>query len=1229
MSQEKNPSPSPKKQTSAAASKTPAEPVIVPPLFRRIDWWTFGLTTLLIFIGYMWTLSPDVTLEDSGELAVASDYAGVPHPPGYPVWTLYTWFFTVILPFSNIAWRVAVSSAVAGALACGLIGLIVSRGSSMILESITALKNIDRKVENSICISAGFVAALLMGFNGYMWSQAVIVEVYTLSVLSLMGVLCMMLRWMYAPHQRRYLRWALFFFGLCLTNHMSLLVAAIGIEIGILVASRNLGRDLFLGNFIIYVVVLILKGKGMVSPLENNPPLFAFFNVIGVGSLAVFAWAWISTEKFLTEWKEAFILGGMWLLGAAFYLYMPLASMSNPPMNWGYARTAEGFMHALKRGQYESVRPATSLPTFIQQTFMYGQGAAEEFTVVYLLIALVPIWFLVRMQQREKAWLIGLLGIGFCLSMILLFLLNPALDRQSKELHRVFFTASHVVVAIFIGYGLTLTAGYIVTQYKTSRLVLLAGGGIAVLASLYNLAKVTTTFFAESGHGGVSLLFHGIGRALTTGQNILPVGGALILLGCALVFLVVIALSKTQVKLPIILAAFVLMPIPSIFSHWADNEQRGHMYGYWFGHDMFTPPFGIYPEMTRDAVLFGGTDPGRFNPTYMIFSESFTPAEKKHDEKFDRRDVYLITQNALADQTYLNYIRAHYNRSAQIDPPFFVDFFKTKALKSLDTLFLGIGDKIEKKRRTFTSWFEEDHFTDLNSLAAKLKAKGDPLSAYIVENLAADTQELLGSPDDKLRSRLARDLNKLIDREKLYDTNRFAKVELSARTQHFVRENPQSHTRVRLNRILLEEAYPKEIAKSLGGVYPDFEILTPTPDDSQKAFNDYLLDADRRQKLGQLKPGEDFRNEGGRVQVSGQVAVMNINALLTKVIFDKNPTHEFFIEESFPLEWMYPYLSPYGIIMKINRQPLAEMTQEMVDKDHKFWSQFSERLIGNWITYDTPVSNICAWAEKTYLRRDFEGFTGDRKFIRDDNAQKAFSKLRSSIGGVYSWRTDSRNVRNPVENQRMMKEADFTFKQAFAYCPYSPEAVYRYVNLLLAMNRLEDAVLIVNTCKKFDPYNPQIDALLKDLERMRGMSRSGLDLNQVMAQVAQLMQSQQTGAAFQLLDQAALSAQNDPNALMNLAQLYLQYGNPQKSEAVIQRMVTVMPTSGEGWYNLAGLQAIQGKVAPAAQSLKRAIQLSRERRLKDPNAIDLAKHAQTDPNFNNIRNTPQFQEAIK
>ena len=158
-----------------------------------------------------------------------------------------------------------------------------------------------------------------------------------------------------------------------------------------------------------------------------------------------------------------------------------------------------------------------------------------------------------------------------------------------------------------------------------------------------------------------------------------PIYANLLLVAIALAFVLALVLYRQRGPLLITLGLFAAMPLYSGLSHWFDSDQRNHWFGYWFGHDMFTPPFKgadgkpLYPEMTKDAVLFGGTDPGRFCPTYMIFCESFTPhdCQPPEDQNFDRRDVYIITQNALADGTYLYYIRAHYNRSTQIDPPFF------------------------------------------------------------------------------------------------------------------------------------------------------------------------------------------------------------------------------------------------------------------------------------------------------------------------------------------------------------------------------------------------------------------------------------------------------------------------------------------------------------------------------------------------------------------------------
>jgi hypothetical protein len=188
---------------------------------------------------------------------------------------------------------------------------------------------------------------------------------------------------------------------------------------------------------------------------------------------------------------------------------------------------------------------------------------------------------------------------------------------------------------------------------------------------------------------------------------------------------------------------------------------------------------------------------------------------------------------------------------------------------------------------------------------------------------------------------------------------------------------------------------------------------------------------------------------------------------------------------------MFPYLTPFGIIMKINRQPLPELTEDIVQRDHEFWSQFSTRSVGNWITYDTPVKDIAAFIEKIYLRRDFNGFTGDRKFVHDEDAQKAFSKLRTAIAGVYAWRINDPNNHNPVARARMLKEADFAFRQAFAYCPYSPEVFSRYVNLLLNTQRFDDALIVGLTCLKFDPHNAQVIDVVNHLKEWKRQHPGG------------------------------------------------------------------------------------------------------------------------------------------
>lgn len=1590
------------KAKSADAPPTPPPaseklPAVTPPLFRRIDWMTLLITTLCVWFGYFYTLSPDLGLEDSGELAVASLYAGIPHPPGYPVWTLYTYMWANWLPIGNIAWRVALGEATAGALACGLLGLLVSRGSSMLMEGIAGLKGIIGKWESAICVVTGFVAGLLLGFNGYMWSQSVIVEVYSFSVLSLVATLLFLMRWVYAPHQNRYLLLAFFMYGICVNNHQSLLPIAMGLEALIIAVRPRLGREFLFWNIAIYLALLAMGP----SLLAGNTMVYIFFNIVGLVSIAGWTlisvrekregsgwlgcgivvitallfllskaqiknpttneevaqaaaalakitwlpWAgllgfiglrlWAAVDSlFVTRtrrsgfWAVSIGCGVAFAIGMSFYLYMAIAGMSNPPMQWGYPRTLEGFIHAFTRGQYEKIKPTegtgeglewfTSLLfTYGKQVLMYLDGLDNEFNLICVLIAIGVFLFYRGMQKRERGWLIGLVGIFICLGPMLVFLLSPPPDRQARELVRVFFTASHVVVSIGVGYGMALVAATLATHYQAFRRVGIVLGIVAVDLALYALAVETYSQFtdptiaganlfmnglvkvvfmaltvfcfviatfhlirsAESGESnwvavtsltalgfvtmmisfvlfrgtelsaadatlkgfdyfsailkgnadigtdspamlavakvlavliaavcitssndskrpsdrsvfrgisgavmalsfaltliiimgekisitGIGTFFATLGKVFEAGQFALPVWANLLMLGLAALFLLGMVLWKNRAPLALTLAIFAVMPLQSYMAHWADNEQRGHLFGYWFGHDMFTPPFTdkdgkpIYPEMTRDAILYGGTDPGRFCPTYTIFCESFIPPEcKPRDPKFDRRDVYIITQNALADGTYLNYIRAHYHRSAQkargLDTPFFQEALRSssereenkstnaiaRAASSLDRYFTAVGERIEKNRRAGSSFFTESDFVDLPSFISKLRQPANDFSKLLNSMLSPETQKILASNDASAQKQaLIKDLNAILEKG-LYDDramatntdvqwrllfefeaiagekqrisqlqaqhasgqlsmqqllnlraspqyfqavltqeavtkqriatnqterarlageiqNRLSEsgVPLTAHLKAFILQSPESFTRIRLQRQLIEAAFPKEIAVSKGGVYPDREMYIASPLDSQDCFSEYLNDAQRRLQAGQLKPGEDVKVVGGRVQVSGQVAVMAINGLLTKVMFEKNPDNEFFVEESFPLDWMYPHLTPFGVIMKINRKPLTTFTEDIFERDHQFWSQYSERLIGNWITYDTPVSNIVSFVEKVYLRHNWSGLNeGQKKFARDDNGQKAFSKLRSSIGGVYAWRIGPSCLpeyrpKTEAEVRRFYKEADFTFKQAFAFCPYSPEALFRYVQLLVQppapiQPRIEDALLLARTALKLDPYNGQISYLVSNLEshqkQLKNFASVGVletqvrdnpdDLNAAMTLSFTYLQAQQFDRAQPLLDRIVSHPKVSITHLASIIDAYKQLRNMPKLEVALQRLTELYPDTPEAWYDLGTVRVSQGKGLEAFAAISNAVTLSNARRATNSSAPDLAATAKSDPSLASLAATPQFQKLM-
>ena len=239
----------------------------------------------------------------------------------------------------------------------------------------------------------------------------------------------------------------------------------------------------------------------------------------------------------------------------------------------------------------------------------------------------------------------------------------------------------------------------------------------------------------------------------------------------------------------------------------------------------------------------------------------------------------------------------------------------------------------------------------------------------------------------------------------------------------------------------------------LRGMYGT-KIYMPTDEDSNKTFQDYTQDVAQRRSKNQLKPGEDVTvGADGKVQVSGMMARVQVKGMLAKLIFDKNPDREFYIEESFPFDWLYPYLEPHGLIFKLNHQPLPGLPDKIVEQDHDYWRSLVRPMIGDWLTDDTSVEQVAAFVKKTFGKQDFSGFAGDPRFIQNAYSHKMFSKLRSSLAGIYIWRLHQ--AAGAAGKEAHERERPISpFARPGHYARIRLRLVFRYVNFLLEQKRI-------------------------------------------------------------------------------------------------------------------------------------------------------------------------------
>jgi len=254
---------------------------------------------------------------------------------------------------------------------------------------------------------------------------------------------------------------------------------------------------------------------------------------------------------------------------------------------------------------------------------------------------------------------------------------------------------------------------------------------------------------------------------------------------------------------------------------------------------------------------------------------------------------------------------------------------------------------------------------------------------------------------------------------------------------------------------LMDERYLEYI----GFLYGD-RLGTLVPDDARAARQAYLDDARKRlehdqqfpDEPRQVRPGENIRfSDGagetgfgdGQVQASGMNSVMAVNEFLLQRLLQKNPDLAFAFEESYPMKSMFPEATTAGPIMELRvSEEQSALTRERAAQSVEYWRAMTQQLMA------------------------------DPDFTQSHHARASYSKLVSSQAGL-------------LLERNFPAEAEQAFRFANELCPSSPEAVYRYVNWLVAQSRIQDALPVAEAAVRADVnHQHQYRGLVAELRRM-------------------------------------------------------------------------------------------------------------------------------------------------
>ncbi|MGH7567785.1 MAG: glycosyltransferase family 117 protein [Gemmatimonadales bacterium] len=436
-----------------------------------------------MWLGYLITLAPTVTLWDAGEFITAAKTLGIPHPPGTPLWVLLGHVWGGLVAVGRYAWRLNLMSASFSAAGAACLFLVVHR----VLRDEPAL----------LRLGGAAAGAVLAAFTFTAWQNSNEAEVYMVAVFSIAAISWLCLVW----RDRR---------GTERAAQVLVLIAY--------VAALSIGNHLLtllVGPAVSAFVFHVLRTAPSPDPAERRAEwsewavlsaLWVLLIAVGLGStpllwlggiLCAAATIWAATVRSVVFPLAALAVAAV---GVSTYAFLYIRSGLDPILDMADPETWSRLVSVIRREQYPArgllddprflpgpENPGRSPVMFLRQLVNYAQyfswqwgrllGQAEGAgAVVFGALGLAGLADL-RRRDRSAWWLLGVLwfvtGFGLVVYMnfkpgfSLFWDQYPTMDEHEVRERDYFFTVS------FQAWGLLAALGLVALARRLGR----AGGG--------------------------------------------------------------------------------------------------------------------------------------------------------------------------------------------------------------------------------------------------------------------------------------------------------------------------------------------------------------------------------------------------------------------------------------------------------------------------------------------------------------------------------------------------------------------------------------------------------------------------------------------------------------------------------------------------------------------------------------------------------------------------------